>query len=544
MKQFFRKKWIKISFSFLGFLFLGFMAFGSFYYSKANVINRYTKARSLSTGSVFENIKEYLIWSDTNEKITNDEANFAHFTRLKKSEINQVKKELSEADASDSIYLKSKGRHFGIFPAYHIAMKPMSLTIKTNLPNEDILLNQKMVAHSDSDHFSTELKRLPVADYKASINGNYKGRKVVISKKYDGKNQIIDLSVTFKNFTVSSNLADGYLYFDDSRIGSLKDGIYEVKDYPVTNSAQAYVKKVFSDGEVTSKKVELDDIQEDSSVRLDVENLLTKDKAGQYLLSAFDQLMLYTSTRQDSTKLNDVFENGANNSFYKGMKESIKAKLETDKRKASSFAIPTVVLSGLTQVGKESYLVDFIANYDYTYNKETDPTKGSSGHIIQDITGKLTLKRSGDKYIVSEAGDKNITVTSENNQIKGPSPLPDGMAGTWKGIKDDVTYTVIIDEDGTITRKQTYKDPKRKEESSSAKISKAEEKSPGDYRLSFSAGTGEIVIIGGGIGGMNVKYEYGFHLDGDRLTSIIWQTGLDKDFDYSKPAPGLTLTRQ
>ncbi|VUC64582.1 Predicted membrane protein [Streptococcus pseudoporcinus] len=116
MKQFFRKKWIKISFSFLVFLFLGFMVLVVLLFKKP-MSSIVTRKQGAFQQVLFENIKEYLIWSDTNEKITNDEANFAHFTRLKKSEINQVKKELSEADASDSIYLKSKGRHFGIFPA-------------------------------------------------------------------------------------------------------------------------------------------------------------------------------------------------------------------------------------------------------------------------------------------------------------------------------------------------------------------------------------------------------------------------------------------
>lgn len=54
---------------------------------------------------------------------------------------------------------------------------------------------------------------------------------------------MLDLSVSFKNFKVTSNLVDGDLYFDDTRVGTLENGEYEVSDYPLTDSAQAYVKK-------------------------------------------------------------------------------------------------------------------------------------------------------------------------------------------------------------------------------------------------------------------------------------------------------------
>lgn len=47
----------------------------------------------------------------------------------------------------------------------------------------DLLLNQKKVATSNSENFTTELKRLPIADYSASINGTYKDKKNQSYKK-------------------------------------------------------------------------------------------------------------------------------------------------------------------------------------------------------------------------------------------------------------------------------------------------------------------------------------------------------------------------
>ncbi|KHD44684.1 zinc ribbon domain-containing protein [Streptococcus hongkongensis] len=545
MKKIFQKKWVKISTGILLTLLVSLVAFGSYHYSKATLIHQYVLARSKKQGTAFENMKEYLVWADTNKKVTNDQAQYADFKRFDQSQLKSQEDDLKNATSDDDYYVKLVGRKFFIFPDYKIAVKPIQLEIKTNVPSVDIMLNRKLVATSNSDHFSTKINRLPVSDYVASLDGQYKNRDIKVSKSYDRGSNLIDLTVTFKNFSVTSNSKEGELFVNQSPIGMLKDGNFEVKDYPMTETADIYLKKAFSDGDVLSKKVKLADIKENDKVALDFENQLDQAKAGQYLLSVFDQLMIYSSNRQDPANLDKIFEGGANNDFYKGLKESIKAKLETDKRLASSFAIPNVILNGLAQVGKDSFLVEFLVSYDYTYNKETDKDKGSSGHVLQDLSGKFVLKKSGNTYLVSQNGAKSISVTSEKNQIKEPSLLPDGLVGTWTGERDGIAYTLIIAQDGTVTRKVEYKDPKRPDENKVAKITKSEDKSNGNYRLTFASPTdGSIMVIGGGIGGANVQYAYGVKLSGDSMTPIIWQTGLNSEFDFSKPLPGLTLKKQ
>nr|WP_231193130.1 hypothetical protein [Streptococcus equi] len=42
------------------------------------------------------------------------------------------------------------------------------------------------------------------------------------------------------------------------------------------------------------------------------------------LVAAFDQLLTYLNQGQDPAGLSTVFEQGANNAFYKGLKDSIK----------------------------------------------------------------------------------------------------------------------------------------------------------------------------------------------------------------------------
>ncbi|MDW7797748.1 hypothetical protein SCR05_09345 [Streptococcus canis] len=520
------------------------LIFGAFHYSKANRINTYLKARSVPSGRVFENIKEYLVWADTKEQITNDEAKFTDFRRYSQRELAQKAKELKEAGPDSAIQVKSVGRRFLIFPDYRIAIKPMDLTLKTNVPQMDLLLNHKKVAVSDSEDFSVKLDRLPMADYTASINGTHNGRKIKVNKAYDGENRVLDLSVTFKTFTVTSNVKEGDLYFEDNRVGTLKEGHFQVEDYPVTDSAKAYIKKTFPDGDLKSRKYALADVTDGDNLEITIDHLLGEEKAGQLLVSAFDQLIHYLSTGQDAANLGSVFEAGASNAFYRGLKESIQAKFQTDVRKASSLNIPSILLTKMTQVGKESYLLDFAATYEFMYDRSTDPAKQTSGHISQELTGKMTLKKVGDHYLISQTGTKNITVASEQNQVKVPSVFPENFLGTWVGQTNDLSVEMTLAEDGSVTTKVVIKNGHRSE-TKTAKITKVEDKGDGLYLYTADPSSNLGALTPGtGLGGVNVKYAYGFKVSGNTATPLVWQAGANSDFDYSKPLAGITLKKQ
>lgn len=520
----------------IGLALLVFLVWGSFHYSKKALIEKYTTAYQQS-GDTFDNIKEYVVWADTDKQVTTAQAQYASFTKLSKKEAQQLTKTLETADSSADSYVKKVGRKFLFFPDYRVALKPMSLTIKTNVNKVDVLLNEKKIAVSDSEDYTKTMNRLPIADYTASISGTYNGKPVELSKTYDGENTLLDLSVSFKTFKVTSNLTDGELYFDDTRIGTLTNGEYEVSDYPLTDSAQAYAKKSYSDGELTSQKQSLAAISDGDTVSLDAENLLDEATAGQLLVSAFDQMISYLNAGQDSSTVSTVFEDGSNNEFYKGLKESIKAKMQTDSRKATSLTIPAITLTSLSQVGKESYLANFSATYDFYYDKSTDSEKKTSGDVVQTLEGKLTFKKSGSSYVVANSGQKSITVTSEDNQVKSDSVFPEKILGTWKTDDNDgVTFT--FEADGIIT--QTSKFNKTK----TAKVTKLEEEGDNLYRYVYDDGTDTTAFITGGIGGIGVKYAFGIKIDGSNLKLVLWQTGTNDEFDYSKPLYGNTLTKK
>lgn len=543
-----------ISLFIVGILFLSFLVWGFIHYSKGHVIDRYIAARSLKKGDTFDNIKEYLVWADTKEKITFDEAKYADFDRISSSDKDTVKEELKSATSSDEVYVTSVGRRFFFFPDYKIAMKPLSLTITTNVNGMDILLNNKKVTTSDSENFKTTVEHLPRASYTAWLVGTYKDRAIKLSKDYDGSQKEINLDVSFKNFVVTSNLADADLYFDKTKIGTLTDGRYEVKDYPLTASAKAYVKKSFSDGSLVSKKKDLSEISENETVAFNVEKQLDDTTAGQLLINAFDQLAQYTTNFSDPSTVTQYFEGGTSNGFYKGLKSSVQSKLITDKRLASQFSIPSILLTSVTQVGKTSYTIGFSATYNFYFDKVTDTKNETYGNVVQNLTGVLTAKKVGDSYQVSKTGDQNITVSSEDSQLKKDkkvekktentlSSFPSALIGTWKGESNGATFTFIFSDNGTITKK-VKTDDSDEEKVYTAKVTKLTEKASGLYLYDYDSSSELSAFTVGGIGGVGVKYAYGIKFDGTTATPVIWQAATDDDFDYTQPSGGLSLKKE
>ncbi|EMB72316.1 zinc ribbon domain-containing protein [Streptococcus mutans] len=533
-----KRKPIRTTLIIIGSFFVLFGLWGSIHYSKAATLDRYLKARSAS-GHTFENIKEYMVWDDTNELITNDEAQYTKFSRLKTSlKKRSLRQKLLSAKASDKLYLKSIGHKFFFFPDYRLAMKPLKLTLKTNVSGLDVLLNGKKIATSDSDNYHVTVTHLPIDNYTFTLDGIHNGKEVEFNKNYDGKHQTVNMNLAFKNFTVKSNLSDGNLYFDKKKISSLSNGQYNVDNYPIMGSKSVYVKKNFSDGTIKSNKQSLKDIADGSTVQLDVPNQLNQDTAQQLLNTAFEKFSVHASNQQDPTDLNTVFENGSNNDVYKALKESIKQKMMVDSRKPSSFTITSVSLNDLHQTGMKTYTLSYALTYDYYYDEATDQEKKTSGHLLQNITGQVQVKKTETGYTIRKS-ISGPTVVSEDNQVKSPMPLPEELIGTWETKQDDKTVTMIFSEDGTVTKKTDYKDDKKEDTTKTAKVEKTEKTSGGTYRYYYQSGDRAALTVLDDIGA-NDQYTYGVKINGSSITTVYWESG-----DTSgSPKTGISLTKK
>lgn len=115
IKSILRLKKVWIPSLILGLALVLFLVWGSFHYSKKHLIEEYVSAYRQS-GDTFENIKGYVVWSDTNQQVTNDQAQYTMFTKLSKSEAQKLLETLEKADSSDDSYIKKVGRRFLFSP--------------------------------------------------------------------------------------------------------------------------------------------------------------------------------------------------------------------------------------------------------------------------------------------------------------------------------------------------------------------------------------------------------------------------------------------
>lgn len=531
----------KAFFIFLGIFFV-FLIAGDVYFSKANVIESYVRARQKSDLDM-EDLKPYLVWADTKEYVTFEEAKYARFKPLTAEQADNLKRQLKSATEQDDLYVTSIGKRLWLFSDYRIAMKPLQLTVKTNLPQMDLLLNQKKVAVTDSEDFSFTLERLPIADYEATLAGNYQKKRLEFSKSYDGQNPVIDLMVTFKSFELVSNLTDGEVMIGKDRFGTLKEGQYQFDNFPMTEDLPVFVQKSFADGDIKSKEVSLAQIENGTTLRLDIDNLLGEEQAGSLLVAAFEQFASYLASRQDPTDLS-LFESGKTNGFYRALKDSVQARLLTDARRASYMTIPNIWLNSMRQVGKESYALEYSAVYSYYYDKETDPQKKTQGTFNQTITGVATLKKSGDGYIFQSTGNSGVQVVKEEDKVKPLSIFPEGLIGTWETRldKEKARVSVTFFEDGRVSKTIDYDGP-TPDKTYTARVEETVEVGGGVYRYVGVSGDMEALLVRAGLGGAGVQYEHGIQLKGSSVTPLVWEIG-GGQADYQKALSSGSLSKK
>lgn len=523
MRTIWRLRKVRWGLGILAALFFIFLVAGELYFSKHRLVEAYIALRQDKNQSL-DDLKAYWVWADTGDYVTLEEAKYATITPISAKEAEQLKKELLSADETAPFYVTKVGKRLGLFADYRIAMQPMRLTLRTNLSDMDLLLNGKKVARSTSDKFSYTVERLPQASYEAGLTGVFEGKRLKVTKNYQG-NEILDLFVQLRHFTVTSNLLDGDIFVGDKRVATLSEGRYEVTNFPQTEDLDVRVKKVFADGDISSSPMRLSQIADDSEVDLQVTGLLEKDKATEFLLAAFTQLTNYATTRSDSGDVASLFEGGATNGFYRALKTSSQTKLQTDSRLASGFSIPNLWLNSIRQVGKTSYALDYGVVYDYYYDKTTDPNGKTQGHLLQTFGGVATLKKVGDTYLFETKGHSDVTLLSEDNQVKPVSVFPEEALGTWqaKSLKAKASISLTLEADGTVIKTITYDDKKKASKTYTAKVKSLTKLADGFYRYEDYTGDSQALMTGSSLG----TATYGFAIASGQLRLVFWQSDQD-----------------
>ena len=143
----------------------------------------------------------------------------------------------------------------------------------------------------------------------------------------------------------------------------------------------------------------------------------------------------------------------------------------------------------------------------------------------------------------SEETTQSSQTTTASNTTSGDKAtdssqmVPEELVGTWTGtteIAKDVQMTVAAD--GTVTTTANFYQADVNPIRTATTRAKAVQASGNIYYWDTDeAGAFEALLPGiAGLGGANAKVKAGFILEEGHYTPIVFVTGLNEDFDYSK----------
>ena len=110
--------------------------------------------------------------------------------------------------------------------------------------------------------------------------------------------------------------------------------------------------------------------------------------------------------------------------------------------------------------------------------------------------------------------------------------FPEEMLGSWQGISSDFgKVNVEVFQDGRV-----ISDIERSSSRETILVESIEEVGFNTYRHKLSSPNGNRPLVSVfQLGGAGIKYDFGFKLEDETLTILIWSVALNDDFDYTNP---------
>lgn len=175
--------------------------------------------------------------------------------------------------------------------------------------------------------------------------------------------------------------------------------------------------------------------------------------------------------------------------------------------------------------------------------KETQTSmKSSQNKTNQSSKKKNTKETESSSEETTQSSQKSQTTTASNTTsgdkaTDSSQMVPAELVGTWTGtteIAKDVQMTVAAD--GTVTTTANFYQADVNPIRTATTRAKAVQASGNIYYWDTDEpGALEALLPGiAGLGGANAKVKAGFILEEGHYTPIVFVTGLNEDFDYSK----------
>lgn len=360
-------------------------SFGSYYYSRGQVAERYETAAKKS----FKDSLEYQVWSDTKKEIKTSEVKYTDT----KNTTTYSKSQLMSGERMQKV-----GRQLLIFPKWRVVVDPGTVDLTVNTADLNLTINGVSYATTDGNNYTAELKHLYPGTYNFVASGKVNDQDITVSSEENVTSRTeVNLSVKYLSFTVKSNLKDGDLYVGGTKVGTLSSGKLDVNKVAVAGSSAVYVKKNFDDGSsIKTETLSIKKISEGQTVTLDADGVLDRDTADRLLTAAYGKFGSYASNHNTTPDgVSDIFLNGTDDTMYKDVIADIdKNTTGAKNRSADSITFSDVDVTDVVQTGEKTFKVTFTAVYDFYYGY--DSKFKSSGDIKDKISWTCNVEYVGD----------------------------------------------------------------------------------------------------------------------------------------------------
>lgn len=360
-------------------------SFGSYYYSRGQVAERYETAAKKS----FKDSLEYQVWSDTKKEIKTSEVKYTDT----KNTTTYSKSQLMSGERMQKV-----GRQFLIFPKWRVVVDPGTVDLTVNTADLNLTINGISYGTTDGNNYTAELKHLYPGTYNFVASGKVNDQDITVSSEENVTSRTeVNLSVKYLSFTVKSNLKDGDLYVGGTKVGTLSSGKLDVNKVAVAGSSAVYVKKNFDDGSsIKTETLSIKKISEGQTVTLDADGVLDRDTADRLLTAAYGKFGSYASNHNTTPDgVSDIFLNGTDDTMYKDVIADIdKNTTGAKNRAADSITFSDVDVTEVVQTGEKTFKVTFTAVYDFYYGY--DSKFKSSGDIKDKISWTCNVEYVGD----------------------------------------------------------------------------------------------------------------------------------------------------
>lgn len=394
------------------------LALGGGYAWGQNHFSKDSEAARLGTSLATQKAATYagvMKWADTEKNLTKAEVEPAvrYMKQENYNDADKIADALSRNDLS-IMKLEEKGRNFLIFPRYELVVKPVTLTAESNQNQLNLKVNgvdegkvsgSKRLSHRAPGVYAFEAtsrignKDVPVKDTR------------VITK-----DETIGLNIEVISFDVESNLKSGDLYIGETKIGTLKDGKYKVKNQPITEEMEVYVAQNLGNKKIESERKELTRSNDHGFLTLDADGVLTEDDARSVLESAMNAVDSYAYDERIPSDM-DMFTSGSSNTTFQNFKSNVDHNLNNARRTADSIDYDFKTLRSVSQTSETT--ADFVGEIevDFYFTSDTDKKDHTSGRLTQtfEITGTLAYDSSAKKWKVDSISDKQPKLHESSN---------------------------------------------------------------------------------------------------------------------------------